>query len=152
MSHEDRINAAGIVLPPPAKPAGNYRPAVRTGNLLFVSGQGPRLPDGTFGTGVVGQDVSVEDARYHARLCGLAILAAAKQELGTLDSIVRVVKILGLVRGAPDFGEQPKVIDGCSNLFAEVFGENGVGARSAIGAGSLPRGITTEVEAVFEVL
>jgi len=119
--------------------------------LLYLAGQGPRAIDGSLHYGTVGGDVSIEHARTHARLCGLNLLAAARQALGTLDRVERVVRVLGFVRAVPDFGSHPHVIDGCSDLFLEVFGEAGRGARAAVGAGSLPRGITTEVEAIFLV-
>jgi enamine deaminase RidA (YjgF/YER057c/UK114 family) len=149
---EKRIAELGITLPDPPKPAGTYVPYVITGNLLFVSGNGPRKPDGTFAQGKVGADVTTEEAYEHARLVGITILGIVRAALGSLDRVKRVVKLLGMVNGVPDFTQQPKVINGCADLFVEVFGpERGLGARSAVGMGSLPNQITVEIEAIFEV-
>ena len=150
-SAEERIAQLGLVLPEPPKPAGLYSPYVITGNLLYLSGNGPRLPDGSFARGKVGADVTVDQAREHARLVGMVLLSHARNALGSLDRVVRVVKLLGMVNAVPEFTDQPRVIDGCSNLFIEVFGENGRGARSAVGMGSLPMQITVEIEAIFEI-
>jgi enamine deaminase RidA (YjgF/YER057c/UK114 family) len=119
------------------------------GSLLYVSGQGPRETDGTMHRGKVGSDVTAAAARTHARLTGLNILAIAQQELGSLDHITAVVKLLGMVNATPDFADHPRVIDGCSELFLEVLGEAGRHARSAIGVGSLPGNIPVEIEAIF---
>ena len=151
MTPYERLEQLGLALPPLPKPIGNYVPAVREGNLLFLSGQGPRNPDGTFHSGKVGADVSVEQARLHAQLVGLNLLAAMHAELGNLGRVRRVVKLLGMVNAAPEFGEHPAVINGCSDLFIEVFGDAGRHARSAVGMGSLPRGITVEIEAVVAI-
>ena len=151
MTPYERLEQLGLALPPLPKPIGNYVPAVREGNLLFLSGQGPRNPDGTFHSGKVGADVSVEEAHRHAQLVGLNLLAAMHAELGNLGRVRRVVKLLGMVNAAPEFGEHPAVINGCSDLFIEVFGEAGRHARSAVGMGSLPRGITVEIEAVVAI-
>ncbi|MEP7343074.1 MAG: RidA family protein [Acidobacteriota bacterium] len=132
-------------LPPVPTPAGNYVHAVRTGNLLFLAGKGPRA------TGKVGVEFSKEQAYQFARETGLVLLAVMKQELGTLRRVKRVVKVLGMVNATPDFGDQPFVINGCSDLFVEVFGEAGRHARSAVGMGSLPHGIPVEIEAIVEV-
>jgi enamine deaminase RidA (YjgF/YER057c/UK114 family) len=151
-SAEARIKELGITLPEPPKPAGTYVPHVVTGNLLFVSGNGPRRPDGTFARGKVGAGVSAEEARDHARLVGTVILGIVRTALGSLDRVERVVKLLGMVNAIPEFSDQPKVIDGCADLFVEVFGpERGRGARSAVGMGSLPNQITVEIEAIFEI-
>ena len=148
---EKKLQELGIQLPAAPTPLANYVPAVRSGNLLFLSGQGPRLPDGSFHTGVVGRAVTVDDAYGHARLVGVQLLAAAKAALdGDLGRVRRVVKLLGLVNSDPSFGRQPEVINGCSDLLVAVFGERGRHARSAIGA-ILPGGITVEIEAVLEV-
>lgn len=150
MSPEARLKELKIALPPIPKPAGQYVHAVRTGNLLFLAGKGPRNADGSTPTGKVGRDVTTEDAYQHARSVGLTLIAVMKETLGSLDRVKRVVKVLGMVNAVPEFGDQPKVINGCSDLFVEVFGENGKHARSAVGMGSLPGGITVEIEAIVE--
>jgi enamine deaminase RidA (YjgF/YER057c/UK114 family) len=151
MQIEKRLEQLGIELPAATAPAANYVNAVLTGNLLFLAGKGPYRPDGTLHTGTVGQDVTVEEAYDHARLTGLHLIATIKAELGDLDRVVRIVKVLGMVNAAPGFTQQPEVINGCSDLFVEVFGERGRHARSAVGMGSLPRNITVEIEAIVEV-
>ena len=148
---EAKLASLGITLPPVPKPVANYVPWVRTGSLVFLSGQGPRKPDGGFHTGKVGAGVAVEEAYAHARLTGLQLLALMKDAAGGLDNVRRVVKVLGMVNGAPDFADHPKVINGCSDLFVEVLGERGRHARSAVGMGSLPNNITVEIEAIVEV-
>lgn len=151
MRIEARLKELGIELPPMPKSAGNYVHAVQTGSLLFLSGKGPTAADGSQAKGKVGADVSTEDAYGHARQVGLNLITVMKQELGDLDRVVRIVKVLGMVNATPEFGEQPKVINGCSDLFVEVFGDRGRHARSAVGMGSLPNGITVEIEAILEV-
>ena len=151
MHIEKRLEELGIVLPKATAPAANYVNAVLTGNLLFLSGKGPYKPDGTLHTGIVGQDVTVEDAYQHARLTGLHLISTMQAELGDLDRVVRVVKVLGMVNAVPGFTQQPEIINGCSDLFVEVFGDRGRHARSAVGLGSLPRNITVEIEAIVEV-
>lgn len=151
MQIEQRLAERGITLPPVTSPAANYVNAVRTGNLLFLAGKGPYKPDGTLHTGKLGRDVTIEDAYQHARLTGLHLIAVLKHELGDLDRVRRIVKVLGMVNAVPDFEDHPKVINGCSDLLVEVFGEHGRHARSAVGMGSLPRNITVEIEAVVEV-
>lgn len=151
MSADARLSELGIELPAPRSPAGAYVPAVRTGNLVFLSGAGPTRADGTTVTGKVGTDVDLADAKAAARLVGLQLLAALRHELGSLDRVVRLVKVLGMVNCAPGFNRTPPVIDGCSELFIEVFGEAGRGARSAVGMAELPFDISVEIEAVFEV-
>jgi len=146
MSHEARLEELGITLPEVGPPMGTYVHAVRTGNLLHLAGKGPRNS-----TGKVGADVSVEDAYAAARDTGLTLIAVMKQELGSLDRVARVVKVFGMVNAVPDFGQQPQVINGCSDLFVEVFGEAGRHARSAVGMGSLPMQITVEIECIVEV-
>jgi len=147
-----RMKAAGLVLPPPPEPIALFVNARLAGDLLFISGQAPREADGTVHRGKVGLDVSLADARRHARVTGLNVLSAAQSALGSLDRISAVVKLLGMVNAAPDFTDHPKVIDGCSELLLEVLGEAGAHARSAIGVGSLPGNITVEIEAIFAVL
>ncbi len=151
MSIDARLKELKIELPPVPKPAGTYVHAVRTGNLLFLAGKGPYNPDGSVPKGKVGRDVSAEEAYTHARSVGLTLIAVMKEAVGNLDRVKRVVKVLGMVNATPEFGEQPKVINGCSDLFVEVFGERGRHARSAVGMGSLPNGITVEIEAIVEV-
>lgn len=147
MSVENRLAELGIELPEPVGPAANYVRHQTTGNLLYISGTGP----GTgHKTGKVGADVTVEEAYEAARACGLQILATAQEALGSLDRITRTVKVLGMVNGAPDFGDQPKVINGCSDLLVEVLGDAGRHTRSAVGMGSLPNRISVEIEATFE--
>jgi enamine deaminase RidA (YjgF/YER057c/UK114 family) len=141
----DRLMEFEATLPPVPAPAGNYVHAVRTGNLLFLAGKGPSA------WGKVGADISREEAYQYARETGLILLAVMKQELGTLRRVKRVVKVLGMVNAAPDFGDHPFVINGCSDLFVEVFGEAGRHARSAVGMGSLPSEIPVEIEAIIEV-
>lgn len=151
VSHEAKLKELGINLPKVPGPAGNYVHAVRTGNLLYLSGKGPFSEDGSPTTGKVGADVDVETAYKHARSVGLTLIAVMQQELGSIDKVKRVVKVLGMVNGAPDFGQQPAVINGCSDLFVEVFGDAGRHARSAVGMGSLPNQITVEIEVIIEV-
>jgi len=151
MSAEARLKELGIVLPTVAAPVANYVPFRLVGNLLFLSGQGPRDEKGASLTGKVGKDVTVEEAYRRARLVGLGLLAAARQALGSLDRIDFVVKLLGMVNAAPEFGDQPKVINGCSDLFVEVLGDAGRHARSAVGMGSLPNQISVEIEAIMAV-
>ena len=146
MTIDQRLNALGIELPPVPEPAGNYVHAVRTGNLLFLAGKGP---GGV--TGKVGAGISVEEAYRHARATGLVLIAVMRRELGALDRVKRIVKVLGMVNAVPEFGQQPGVIDGCSDLFVEVFGDRGRHARSAVGMGSLPGGIPVEIEVIVEV-
>ncbi|CAN5281146.1 RidA family protein [soil metagenome] len=151
MSHEAKLQELGLTLPPVPAPGGNYVHAVRTGNLLYLAGKGPYTDDGSRATGKVGADVSVEDAYKHARSVGLTLIAVMQQELGSIDKVKQIVKVLGMVNGAPDFGQQPAVINGCSDLFVEVFGDAGRHARSAVGMGSLPNQITVEIEVIIEV-
>jgi enamine deaminase RidA (YjgF/YER057c/UK114 family) len=152
MGAEVRLKELGITLPTPSKPVGNYIPGVRVGNLLFPSGHGPVRIDGTpTARGKVGRDLSTEDAYKVARDVGLNLLGSARHVLGSLDKVKRVVKVLGMVNAVEGFGEQPKVINGFSDLMVEVFGENGRHARSAVGMGSLPMGIPVEIEMILEV-
>jgi enamine deaminase RidA (YjgF/YER057c/UK114 family) len=151
MTAEDKLKELGLVLPKVPTPLGTYVPFRRDGHVIYLSGQGPRQPDGTMATGKVGLDVTVEQAYEHARLVGLGLLAAAKLAAGDLDK-VEVLKVLGMVNAVADFGDQPKVINGCSDLFVAVLGERGRHARSAVGMGSLPNRITVEIEAVMRVV
>ena len=129
MSAEQRVKDLGIAVPPPPKAAGNYVPGVQVGNLLFLSGCGPQRADGSYVLGKVGLNLDVAQAYAAARLAGLAMLARIRLVTGSLDRVARVVKVLGMVNAAPDFREQPKVIDGFSDLMVEIFGESGRGAR-----------------------
>ena len=151
MKTEARLKELGIDLPAPTAPLANYVNAVRTGNLLFLAGKGPGLPGKPLPVGKVGRDMDVATAKQHARSTGISLIAAMKAELGDLDRVKRIVKVLGMVNAVPDFGEQPEVINGCSDLFVEVFGDRGRHARSAVGMGSLPRGIPVEIECIVEV-
>jgi enamine deaminase RidA (YjgF/YER057c/UK114 family) len=151
MKPEETLQKLGLVLPEVAKPVANYVPYRRAGNLMFISGQGPKHPDGTYSRGRVGRDVTVEQAYADAKLTGLHLLAVAKSALGELGHIEAVVKLLGMVNAEPHFGDQPKVINGCSDLLVEVLGEAGRHARSAVGMGSLPDGMTVEIEAILLV-
>lgn len=153
MSHEARLASLNLTLPTAPKPAFVYRSVVISGNHVYVSGHGPLLPDGSFIKGVVGRDIDLEAGKAAARQTGLAILATLRSELGSLDRIKRLVKTLGMVNTAADFYEHPKVINGYSELMAEVFGEEaGIGARSAVGMGPLPGNIAVEIEAIFELV
>ena len=151
MTIQDRLQELGIELTEVFPPAGMYVGAVRTGSLVFVSGAGPIRPDGTFVTGKVGRDVDLDAAKEAARLAGLQLLGVLRAELGSLDRVARVVKTLGMVNCAPGFNRTPAVIDGCSELLIEVFGEAGRGARSAVGMAELPFDIAVEIELVVEV-
>ncbi|MFO0892589.1 MAG: RidA family protein [Isosphaeraceae bacterium] len=151
MGAEDRVKELKLELPPAPKPVATYVTAMRVGDLLYVSGHGPLRPDGTMITGRLGDDMDVPGGMAAARQTGLAILATVRAHLGSLDKVVRLVKTLGMVNSTPDFGEQPKVINGYSDLMKDVFGEAGVGTRSAVGMGALPGGIAVEVEALFQV-
>ena len=152
MTHEDRFAKLNLVLPAAPKPVAVYRPVVVVQGLAYVSGHGPLRADGTMHTGRVGADLDLDAGRAAARQTGLAILASLRANLGSLDRIRRVVKVLGMVNATADFGEHPKVINGCSELFAEIWGpELGVGVRSAVGMGSLPGNIAVEIEGIFEL-
>lgn len=151
MSAEAKLNELGIELPPTTEALGLYRPAVSVGNMVYTSGHGPVTENGLI-TGKVNNDSEVEAGYEAARRAGLAILATLKQQLGSLDRVVRVIKVFGLVQCPDDFTQQPAVINGCSELFRDVFGEEaGVGARSAVGTNSLPAGMKVEIEAIFEI-
>ncbi|HMB33515.1 MAG TPA: RidA family protein [Methylomirabilota bacterium] len=152
MSAEGRIKELGITLPDPPKPGGNYVPGVRVGNLLFLSGHGPSRVDGKpSARGKVGRDLSAEDGYKVAREVGVNLLGTARSMLGSLDKVKRIVKVLGMVNSAEGFGEQPKVINGFSDLMVEIFGDQGRHARSAVGMAELPSGIPVEIEMILEV-
>jgi enamine deaminase RidA (YjgF/YER057c/UK114 family) len=151
MSAEDKLKEMGLALPPTPKPLANYVSFKRAGDLVFLSGQGPRYPDGSFAKGKVGREVTVEQAYEHAKMVGLGLLSVAKAAAGSLDK-VEMLKILGMVNAVPEFTQQPAVINGCSDLFVAVLGEKGRHARSAVGMGSLPENITVEIEVVMRVL
>ena len=152
MSAESRLAELKLQLPPVPKPAGVYKPVTISGHMAYVSGHGPLKEDKTMLTGRVGLDVDLQGGVQAARQTGLAILATLREYLGSLDHVVRVVKTLGMVNCTPDFTQHPQVINGCSELFRDIWGdEHGVGARSAVGMGSLPGNITTEIEVIFEL-
>ena len=148
---EARIKELGIHLIIPTPPIANYVKAVRVGNLVYLSGHGPDKPEGGQVTGKVGSDLSLEQARDAARLVGISLLSTLRAEIGDLNKVKRIVKLLGMVNAIPSFDQQPKVINGCSDLLVEVFGENGKHARSAVGMGSLPNNITVEIEMIAEL-
>ena len=152
MSAEARLKELKIDLGTVSAPVANYVNAVRTGTLLFLSGKGPRAgADGKRPKGKLGREYTVEQGYQQARTVGLDLLAVMRSELGSLDRVKRVVKVLGMVNAMPDFEDPPKVINGCSDLFVEVFGERGKHARSAVGMSSLPMGIPVEIECIVEV-
>lgn len=151
MTPEEKLKALGLVLPDVPMPVANYVPFKLDGNTIYLSGQGPRRPDGSYHVGKVGRNVTVEQAYSHAKLVGLGLLAAAKKAAGDL-SRVEVVKLFGMVNAVPDFAEHPIVINGCSDLLVEVLGERGRHARSAVGMGSLPNNMTVEIEAVMRIV
>ncbi|MCR9295549.1 MAG: RidA family protein [bacterium] len=152
MSAEENLSKLGLELPPPPKPVGLYKPVVVVGNLAYLSGHGPLKSDGTLIHGRLGQDLNVEQGQAAARQTGLAMLATLRFSLGSLDRVTRVIKLLGLVQSTDAFDQQPQVINGCSQLFADVFGQDqGIGARSAIGTNALPGGIAVEIEGIFEI-
>lgn len=148
---ESKLKQLGITLPQPPKPVANYVSAVRTGNLIFLAGAGPRKEDGTYITGRLGQDMQIDQGYQAARLIGINQLAVLKTELGNLNKVKRIVKVLGMVNSAPTFTDQPKVVNGFSDLMVEIFGERGKHARSAVGMAALPMNIAAEVEMVVEV-
>ena len=148
---EANLKAKGIVLPPVQKPVANYVNAVRVGNLLYLSGKGPTNPDGSFITGKVGKDLTIEQGYQAARSTAINHLAVIKAELGSLNKVKRIVKVLGMVNCTEDFKDQPKVINGYSDLMLEIFGEKGKHARSAVGMYALPFGTAVEVEVIVEV-
>lgn len=146
MNPEAKLKQLGITLASVTPPMANYVNAVRTGDLLFLAGKGPGPVKGK-----LGREFTIDQGYQHARAVGLALLAVMKAELGSLDKVKRVVKVLGMVNAVPEFTDHPKVINGCSDLFVEVFGDAGKHARSAVGMGSLPMGIPVEIEVIVEV-
>ncbi len=149
---DEQLLQPGLTLPPQPKPGGVYKPFLQDGNLVYVSGHGPVSEDGSLIKGKVGKDLDADAAKQAARQVGLAILTTLKANLGSLNKIKRVIKILGMVNSTTDFEEHPYVINGCSELFAQIWGEdNGVGVRSAVGMGSLPGNIAVEIEVIFEL-
>ena len=150
MSIDARLTELGLTLPDAPAPAANYVPHVQSGNLLFVSGQISSGPDGLI-KGRLGADMDVTQGAAAARACGLALLAQARAAAGSLDQIARVVKLTGFVASTPEFTDQPEVINGCSDLMVEVFGDRGRHARAAVSAAALPRGVAVEIEAIFEL-
>ena len=150
---DENFAALGLNLPPAPKPLGVYKPFLIDGNHLYVSGHGTVQDDGSLIIGRIGADMSQEDGKLAARQVGLAILSTIKTNLGSLNKVKRVIKVLGMVNCTPDFGQHPFVINGCSELFAKVWGDdNGIGVRSAVGMGSLPGNIPVEIEALFELV
>ena len=153
MTPEARLVELRLKLPPAPQPMGVYKPLVVIGNLAYVSGHGPLQADGTLMIGSVGGEVDAAFGKAAARQTGLAILATLRANLGSLDRVKRVIKVLGMVNCTPDFRDHPAVINGCSELFRDVFGEDhGIGARSAVGMGSLPGNISVEIEVIFELV
>jgi enamine deaminase RidA (YjgF/YER057c/UK114 family) len=148
---EETLERLGIKLPPVPAPPGNYVNAVEVRGLLFLAGKGARNPDGSIAAGKVGKDVTTDQAYQHARSVGLTLIAVMKEALGNLDRVKRIVKVLGMVNAMPDFQDHPKVINGCSDLFVQVFGDRGRHARSAVGMGSLPNSTTVEIEVIVEI-
>ncbi len=148
---ESRLKEKGIVLTAPGNPLGNYVNAVRVGNLLYLAGKGPQKADNSFITGKIGKDLTIEQGYEAARLTAISHLAVLKSELGSLNKVKRIVKVLGMVNCTDDFKDQPKVINGYSDLMVEIFGEKGKHARAAVGMASLPSGMAVEVEAIVEV-
>lgn len=152
MSPEAQLEKLEVTLPPAPRPLGVYKPLLLDGKYCYVSGHGPVKTDGSLIIGRVGQDLTAEEGQLAARQVGLAILATLKTNLGSLNRVKRVIKVLGMVNGGPDFEKHPFIINGCSELFAQVWGEeNGIGVRSAVGMGSLPDNIPVEIEALFEL-
>jgi len=151
MSAEAKLKHLGIELPEPMNPAGSYVPAVRTGNLLYLSGAGPLDAEGHLTRAKLGENLSIEEGQAAARLVALQLLATIRRELGTLDRVKQVVKLLCMVNATPDFADPPKVANGASDLLVEIFGEAGKHARSAVGMATLPMGMAVEVEMIIEV-
>jgi enamine deaminase RidA (YjgF/YER057c/UK114 family) len=151
MGAEARLKELGLTLPELPKPVANYLPYRLAGNILYLAGQGPRDANGRQLTGKLGADVNVEEGYRRARLVGLGLLAAMRDALGSLDRVDFIVKLLGMVNATPDFNDSPKVINGCSDLFVEVFGDAGRHARSAVGHVMLPSQISVEIEGIVAV-
>lgn len=153
LTPEERLQKLGLVLPPAPKPMGVYKPALIDGSHLYLSGHGPVLEDQSLIKGRIGRDMGEEEGKMAARQVGLTMLATIRTHIGSLDNIKRVIKVLGMVNCTPEFEKHPYIINGCSELFAAIWGdENGVGVRSAVGFGSLPGNIPVEIEALFELV
>lgn len=153
LSPDQRFEALNLALPPAPKPLGVYKPFLIDGSHAYVSGHGTVKEDGSLIIGRIGKDISDDEGKLAARQVGLAILATLKENLGSLNRVKRVIKVLGMVNCVPEFERHPYVINGCSELFAQVWGEeNGIGVRSAVGMGSLPDNIPVEIEALFELV
>jgi len=148
---ETKLKEKGIVLIPPSSPVANYVNAVRTGNLLYLAGKGPLKADNTYVTGKVGKDLTIEQGYEAARITAINHLAVLKNELGSLNKVKRIVKVLGMVNCTEDFKDQPKVINGYSDLMVEIFGDNGKHARSAVGMNALPFNMAVEIEVIVEI-
>jgi len=148
---EERVASLGITLTTPPPPVANYVNSVRTGNLVFMAGKGPNKPEGGYITGKLGVDLTIEEGYEAGKLAAVAQLSALKAQIGDLNNVVRIVKVLGMVNSAPDFGDQPEVVNGFSDTMVAVFGDRGKHARAAVGMVSLPRGIAIEVEMIVEV-
>ncbi len=151
METETKLSQMGLKLPAAGSPVANYVPAVRSGNLVFLSGHGPVLDDGSLITGKVGADLTLDEGYNAARQVALILLASLKSEIGDLDKVRRVVKLLGMVNSTPNFTDQPRVINGASDLLVELFGEKGRHARSAVGMNALPMNIAVEIEMIVEI-
>jgi enamine deaminase RidA (YjgF/YER057c/UK114 family) len=152
MDNETRFSALNLVLPPAPEPKGVYTPLLQDGRHIYVSGHLPVNSDGTIQRGKIGKEIDQEAGKLAARQVGLTILATLRSNLGSLNRVKRVIKVFGMVNATPDFEKQPYIINGCSELFVEVFGrDNGIGVRSAVGVGSLPENVPAEIEAIFEL-
>ena len=152
LTPEQRLKELGLILPPAPKPMGVYKPCLIDGIHLYLSGHGPVLEDTSLMKGRIGRDIDQEEGKKAARQVGLTMLATIRASIGSLDNVKRVIKVLGMVNSTPEFENHPYVINGCSELFAAIWGEdNGVGVRSAVGFGSLPGNIPVEIEALFEL-
>ena len=151
MTIEEKLKELGIELKTPPSPVANYIPVQQTGNLIYLSGQGPRNESGDFISGKVGSDITAEEAYELARNTAINLVSAMKSYLGSLDKVKKIVKVFGMVNSTSDFTDHPKVINGCSDFFVEVFGDKGRHARSAVGMGSLPNNMAVEIEIIVEV-
>ena len=151
MTIEEKLKELGIELKTPPSPVANYIPVQQTGNLIYLSGQGPRNESGDFISGKVGSDITAEEAYELARNTAINLVSAMKSYLGSLDKVKKIVKVFGMVNSTSDFKDHPKVINGCSDFFVEVFGDKGRHARSAVGMGSLPNNMAVEIEIIVEI-
>jgi enamine deaminase RidA (YjgF/YER057c/UK114 family) len=151
VDYDKKLKDLGITLSEPSKPIANYVKAVRTGNLIFLAGHGPVKPDGSYVTGKVGRELTIEEGYEAAKLTAIQLLSTLKAEVGDFNKVKRVVKVLGMVNCHSDFGDHPKVINGCSDLLVAVFGDKGKHARSSVGMNSLPMNTSVEIEIIVEV-